>query len=208
MLIFSAENLAYLAVPKTGTTAVELALKARADIVFARGRKHMPAQRFHAKVAPFLDSAFGLRPDRIAVMRDPVDQLGSWYRYRTTADMRGSDRSTADISFDQFIHDVIKDDPPPHAGVGSQFRFITSGQGDVLVHKLFAYEHRPKFHGFLEERFGEGLEFKIRNVSPDGETALEPATLAKLRTARAEEFALHDRLMDAGGALDFAVDGA
>ena len=116
MLIFSAENLAYFAVPKTGTTSVELALRARADIVFAKGRKHMPAQRFHAKVAPFLETAFSLRPDRVAVMRDPVDQLGSWYRYRTTADLRGSQNSTAGISFDQFILDVIADAPPPHAG--------------------------------------------------------------------------------------------
>lgn len=208
MLIFSPQNLAFLAVPKTGTTAIELTLKNRADIVFAKGRKHMPAQRFHAKVAPFLDSAFGLRPDRVAVMRDPEDQLGSWYRYRTHADLRGSTNSTAGISFDQFILDVISDDPPPYAGVGSQFRFITSGAGEVLVHSLFAYEHQANFHGFLEDRFAEPLEFKIRNVSPEGQTDLEPTTRAKLRAVRAEEFALYDKLMQAGGRLDFRPDGA
>ncbi|WP_050928232.1 hypothetical protein [Aestuariivita boseongensis] len=208
MLIFSRQNLAYLAEPKTGTTAVEMALKRRADIVFARHRKHMPARGFHNRVAPFLEQAYNLRPDRVAVMRDPVEQLSSWYRYRTNADLRGSPKSTAGISFDQFILDVIADDPPDHAAVGSQFKFLTSASGDVLVHRLFAYAHRDRFHAFLQDRFGEALEFKKQNVSPKGETPLEPATLAKLRAARAKEFALYDRLMDAGGVLEFAPHSA
>ena len=208
MLIFSRQNLAYLAVPKTGTTAVEMALKRRADIVFARHRKHMPARGFHNRVAPFLESAYNLRPDRVAVMRDPVEQLSSWYRYRTSADLRGSDKSTADISFDQFILDVIADDPPEHAAVGSQFKFLTSADGDVLVHKLFAYEHRDQFHAFLNDRFGETLDFKFKNVSPKQEVTLAPTTLAQLMAARREEFDLHKRLIDAGGVLDFPVDRA
>ena len=113
MLIFSAQNLAYLAVPKTGSTAIEMALRSKADIIFAKRRKHATAQRFHNKIAPWLSDAFDLRPERIAVMRDPEDQIRSWYRYRTSADQRGSDKSTAGISFDQFVLDVISDDPPP-----------------------------------------------------------------------------------------------
>ena len=207
MLICFAQNLAYLAVPKTGTTAIEGALRPRAGIIFARDRKHMPARRFHNKVAPFLADTFNLRPDRVAVMRNPEDQLSSWYRYRTTADERGSGKSTADISFDQFVLDVISDDPPQHAQVGSQFRFLTSGRGDVLVHRLFAYDHRDLFQRFLEERFDERLEFRTANVSPAMETDLEPSTRARLREARPEEFALYEDMMDKGGALQFRLNG-
>ncbi|MCE8006353.1 hypothetical protein [Aestuariivita sp.] len=203
MLIFSRQNLAYFAVPKTGSTAVELALKPKADIIFAKGRKHTPLMRFDAKIAPFLDDAFDLRPERVAVIRDPVEQLSSWYRYRTQAALRGSDNSTAHLSFDQFIADVISDDPPPHAGVGSQFRFLTASTGEVLVHRLFAYERQPAFRGFLEERFEQALDFKSKNVSPQTDTPLEPATRTKLRAARAAEFALYDRLMAADGMLTF-----
>ncbi|MEO1732827.1 MAG: hypothetical protein AAFR45_04250, partial [Pseudomonadota bacterium] len=60
MLIFSKVNLAYIAVPKTGTTAISMALKPKSDISFNGWRKHMTAQRFHNKVAPFLKDAFGL----------------------------------------------------------------------------------------------------------------------------------------------------
>lgn len=208
MLIFSRQNLAYLAVPKTGTTSVEMTLKSRADILFARHRKHMPARAFHNRVAPFLRTAYNLRPDRVAVMRNPEEQLSSWYRYRTTAHLRGSENSTSDISFDQFILDVISDEPPAHADVGGQFKFLSSPQGDILVHHLFAYEHQAAFHSFLEARFGEPLEFKTQNVSPSMQVELDPATRAKLRAARAEEFALYDQLMDRGGELRFSPDGA
>lgn len=207
MLIFSRQNLAYLAVPKTGTTAIEMTLQSRADIIFAKHRKHMPARVFHNRVAPFLRTAYNLRPDRVAVMRNPEDQLSSWYRYRTTARLRGSPNSTAAISFDQFICDVISDDPPPHADIGGQFKFLTSAQGDILVHNLFAYEQPDALQSFLETRFGEPLEFKTQNASPTMDVDLAPATRAKLRTARAEEFALYDQLMDRGGELRFSPGG-
>lgn len=207
MLIFSAQNLAFLAVPKTGTTAIEMTLRRKADIIFAKRRKHLPAQKFHNRIAPFLEAEFGIRPERIAVMRDPEEQIRSWYRYRTSAGLRGSENETTGMSFDRFVLDVIADDPPPHAGIGSQFNFLTGSQGEVLVHTLFAYEAQPLFRAFLEERFEEELTFGQKNVSPYVDAPLSSEVRAKLRSARAEEFALYDRLMDAGGVLESVIDG-
>ena len=82
MLIFSPQSLAFIAAPKTGTTAIEMALKPKADIIFTKRRKHISAQRFHARIAPFLETEFGMRPDRFAVIREPEEQIRSWYRYR------------------------------------------------------------------------------------------------------------------------------
>lgn len=201
MLVFSAQSLAYIAVPKTGTTAIEMALKPRADIVFAKHRKHMTAQRFHNKVAPFLADTFGLRPDRLAVMREPEEQIRSWYRYRNGDRQKGSPNSTGGISFDEFVRAVISDDPPPYAGIGSQWNMLTSGRGGVLVHHLIAYEAQPLLRSFLADRFGEDIELKQKNVSPAADAPLEPATRDLLKAARADEFALYDRLQDAGGHL-------
>jgi len=201
MFVCSAQSLAFIAVPKTGTTAVEMALKPKADILFTKSRKHMTAQRFHNKVAPFLADAFNLFPDRIAVMRNPEEQIRSWYRYRTGERQQGSNNATGALSFDQFVLDVISDTPPPHAGIGSQYRMLTSGKGDVLVHHLFAYESQPLFRGFLNDRFGEEIMIKQKNVSPPADAPLAPETGARLRAARSAEFELYDRLMDAGGHL-------
>ncbi len=200
MLVFSAQNLAFIAVPKTGTTAVELALRPHADIIFTKGRKHMPAQKFHKRIAPFLDASFGLRPDRMAVIREPEEQIRSWYRYRTGDRQKGSAKSTFDLSFDEFVRDVISDDPPPHAGIGSQWNMVT-GRGQVLVHHLFSYEHQPVLRNFLDDRFGENIEVKSKNVSPPAEAPLDDSTRKALRKARAKEFALYDRICDAGGHL-------
>lgn len=83
MQIFFKQNLAMLAVPKTGTTALEAALRGKADILFKGRRKHMSAAAFDKHCAPFLRNAYKLTPERIAVIRDPLDHLRSWYKYRT-----------------------------------------------------------------------------------------------------------------------------
>ncbi len=205
MLIFSAQKLAFVAVPKTGTTAIEMALKPRADIIFTKKRKHITAQRFHKKIAPFLEKEFGLTLERFAVMREPEEQIRSWYRYRAREAKQGSEFSTTGISFDQFVREVISEDAPPYAGIGSQHAMLTSYKGQVLVDHLFAHEAQPALMAFLAKRFGEEIALKPRNVSPQIEADLEPTTRAKLRTVRAAEFDLYARLSDAGGHLRTAL---
>ncbi|MEX0351462.1 MAG: hypothetical protein AB3N15_18715 [Paracoccaceae bacterium] len=161
----------------------------------------MPAQRYESKIKPFLADTFRLYPECVAVMRDPLDQIGSWYRYRTRDELKGSDRYTGDISFDTFVRDLLKEPPPEHASVGSQFRMLTNKQGDLLTDHLFSYEHLKVFHDFLGERFGERPNFKVRNVSPRMELELDPSTLRKLHKIRAAEFAIYERLCDADGHL-------
>lgn len=206
MLIFTPQSLAFIAVPKTGTTAVEMALKPKADILFTKQRKHMTALRFHNKIAPFLAEAFNLHPDRMAVMRDPEEQIRSWFRYRSRELRDGTATSTEGVSFDQFVLDVIADDPPDYAGIGSQLKMLTSGRGDVLVHHLFAYETPILFRAFLDDRFGQDIVLKQKNVSPITDAPLGADTRRKLHAARAAEFDLYHRLMDAGGHLVTSID--
>lgn len=201
MLIFSAQSLVYIAVPKTGSTAVEMALKPKADIIFTKNRKHTTAQRFHRKIAPFLKNEFGLQPERFAVIREPEEQIRSWYRYRARDAKRGSEFSTAGISFDQFVREVISETPPSYAGIGSQWSMLASGRGAVLVEHLFAHERPLKLGQFLDDRFGEPIILKEKNVSPTVSAELDPKTRALLKSARADEFALYNRVMEADGHL-------
>lgn len=201
MLVLGSANLVFLAVPKTGTTAVEMALRPKADMALMKSRKHINAQRYRRKVAPFLKDAFGMAPESVAVMRAPVEQIRSWYRYRTRPDRQGEDRSTHGLSFDDFVRAVISDDPPPYAGIGSQFNFLTNGRGQLVVDHLFAYEAQPAFREFLSARLGEEIRFKQKNVSPQTPAPLSADLEAELRAARAGEFALYDRLTAAGGYL-------
>ncbi|AVO36550.1 hypothetical protein [Pukyongiella litopenaei] len=208
MLVFSAQKLAFIAVPKTGTTAIEMALRPRADIIFGKHRKHMTARRFHSRIAPFLADVFDLRPEVFAVMRDPEEQIRSWYRYRRRDGLTRDDHSTDAICFDRFVLDVIADDPPPHAGIGSQWNMLTGPRDAVLVTHLFAYESQPLLLEFLRDRFGEVIVPKRKNVSPPADAPLSPEIRDRLRASRAREFALYDRLRDAGGHLRTAVGEA
>ena len=201
MLVFSDANLVFLAVPKTGTTAVEVALRDRADICFARHRKHMNTRRFRRKIAPFLKDSLGVDVETIAVMREPVEQIRSWYRYRTAKRLTGKERSTEGYSFDEFVQALISDAPPEFARIGSQFTFLTDKNGRRAVDHLFAYDNQIEFRRFLENRLGQSVNFETRNVSPRTEAPLSRMVESELRTARANEFELFDQLMQSNGYL-------
>lgn len=201
MQVFLDRDLAFLAVPKTGTTAYEAALHPFADITLRRRLKHMTAQKFHRRMVPFLRDTYGTVPERLAVMRDPLEHMKSWYRYRRNADLRRPDNDTGSVSFAQFCEDVIADDPPPHARIGSQFNFLTNGDGQLMVTHLFSYERQADLRAFLEQRFETALKIPRKNSSPEVDTALPPELARRVRDARADDFALYDRLMAAGGYL-------
>ncbi|MEM8690791.1 MAG: hypothetical protein AAGG57_02805 [Pseudomonadota bacterium] len=201
MLVFTEQNLAYLATPKTGSTAIEAALRPHADIILRGRRKHMPAQRFRRKMLPFLDSAFGVRPETVAMIREPISQIRSWYKYRARAFKAGSPYSTQGLSFDQFVLDLIAEDPPQHALIGSQLAFLSDRTGALVVDHLFAYEHQPVFLDFLEERIGPPITLPRKNVSPPIEAPLSERVEAQLRAARTDEFSLHSQVVAAKGHL-------
>ena len=201
MLIFLEKQLVFLATPKTGTTAVEMALKSQADIIFARRRKHIPARRYVSRIAPFLAQTFDRHPETVAVMRDPVEQIRSWYRYRARTDKDGQAQSTKGLCFDDFVLDVIAENPPERAKIGSQFTFLSDRRGRVVVDHLFAYDNQPAFLSFLEERLGNSIVLQQKNVSPRMEAPLSDGVSERLRQARRAEFDLYDRLTAAGGYL-------
>lgn len=201
MLVFAEQNLAFFSVPKTGSTAFEISLRRRADIVFTKRYKHMTVGKFHNKLGPFLKKTMRLDPERMAVMRDPVSQVRSWYKFRNPERLGEDIRNTGQMSFDEFVLDVISDAPSEAASIGSQIRFLSLRDGSVPVHHLFAYENQPQIRKFLAERFGEEITIKPRNVSPEIDAPISSDVEQKLRAARPKEFDLYARIMDQGGVL-------
>jgi len=192
MLVFSDQNLVMFSVPKTGTTAMESALKPWADITFNKHRKHSPVNRYRRKIAPFLRTAFGLEPETMAVIRAPLDHLRSWYRYRA---------ATLDADFDAFVLAVIAADPPDWARIGSQWNFLTDTDGQLGVTHLFAYESQPTLRSWLDARMQAEIVYKVRNVSPSVPTPITKSTQAAFEAHYANEIALHARVKAQGGHL-------
>lgn len=190
MLVFWKENLVLLAVPKTGSTALEGALAPRASMVLRDPPelKHAPCYRYKRFLKPFFAQAGGQKPELMAVVRHPVDWLGSWYRYRTRPDLIGHENSTIDISFDDFVLEYCKGNPASFANVGSQNKFLRINEGEIGAQHLFQYEQWDKVIGYLEHRLQMTITLKQKNVSPVMGLTLSPQAEAKLRDKRPEEF--------------------
>ncbi|MEM8537655.1 MAG: gamma-glutamyl kinase, partial [Pseudomonadota bacterium] len=131
----------------------------------------------------------GRDPELMAVVRNPIDWLGSWYRYRTRDDLAGQPNSTNAISFDDFVLEYCKGEPAPFANVGSQDRFLRINDGELAVQHLFQYEQWDQVIGYLEERLQMQITLKQKNVSPKMDLTLSAEVEAKLRDKRAAEFA-------------------
>jgi hypothetical protein len=191
MMILWKERLAFLAVPKTGTTAIEDALLPYAAISYMRPPhiKHMSHRRFNRFLRPYLEKSGLQGVKTVAVMREPVSWLGSWYRYRSRAQIAGSEKSTAGISFDDFIEAYLAGDKRPEfANVGSQLRMISASETGHGVDFLFTYENLGALVEFLRARTGRELHLQRSNVSPEMPLSLSAELEARLRAELAAEF--------------------
>lgn len=196
MLIFWKERLAFLANTKAGSTSLESALESLAHVAILRPPelKHLRAARFRRHLAPMLEQLAGGPFTTLAVMREPIDWLGSWYRYRSRDEIREGDRSTAGLDFATFCEAYLSANPPAYARVGSQGRFLCGPDDGLLVDRVFRYEALEDLLHFLEERLGCELTLPRLNVSPPAPTDLPPGLRAQLRDRLGVDYAIYDRL--------------
>ena len=194
MLVFWEERLAFLATPKTGSTAVAAALESLAAVSIQRPPvlKHTTVHRFRRFSGPYLEAASKADWTVVALMREPRDWLGSWYRFRQREETPAA-KSTRGMSFDDFVRAWCRDPRPEVADVGSQERFLRPRQGQG-VDRLFRYEEIGTFVDFLEERLGCEILLPRLNVSPPGLTDLTPETEALLHQVAAPDFELYESL--------------
>lgn len=196
MLVFYKERLVLLAVPKTGTTALQTALRDRADIIVSDPPelKHAPVYRYNRFFRPMFEKVCDAHMETVAIMREPISWLGSWYRYRRRPFMKGKSNATFNVSFDDFVQAYLRGDQPDFAKVGSQAKFLEPRPNGTRVTHLFRYENPEPLAGFLAERLGEMPELKRENVSPEMTLELSQATEQKYRRKCAEEFTLYQEI--------------
>lgn len=196
MLVFWEQKLVFLATPKTGSTAIATALESQASVSIQRPPvlKHTTVHRFRRYFGPYLEAAAKADWTVVALIREPCDWLGSWYRFRSREDQTDAAKSTRGLSFDTFVQAWCGDPRPAFADVGSQERFLRPRQG-LGVTRLFRYEEMDLFTRFLQDRLGQSITLPRVNVSPPGALQLAPATEARLREVAAADFQLYHRLI-------------
>ena len=196
MLISIKNNLAFLAMTKTGSTAVEQSLVPFCDIIFTHDPrlKHMQLKKFERFLRPYLHSLNIDQVQTTCLFRDPIDWLGSWYRYRSRSSLDGKPNSTAKVSFNQFIENYLSETPEPFAKIGRQSKFVMNRNGDVGIDHLFRYEDFAQFERFISDRFSQTFEFDRRNVSPKIDIQLSSALRKALYENLALDFEIHEKL--------------
>lgn len=196
MLVFFKERLAFLSVPKTGTTAYEAALAPRADLVITDPPmlKHAPVYRYNRFIRPMFLRVCDAEMELMAVMREPVSWLGSWYRYRRRPFMAGKPNHTFDVTFDEFVLAYMKGDKPGFADVGSQLNFMKGQPNGTEITHYFRYEDQDRLQRFLQERLDVDLNLTRENVSPPMALTLDPDVEKRYRRKFADEFALYNSI--------------
>jgi len=192
MLVFWAQKLVIYSIPKTGSSAIDAALAPHADIAISSPPvlKHMPVYRFNRFMGPLFDVVNAGDFESFGIIREPIDWLGSWYKYRGRAQLNGQDNSTANKTFDEFVLAAMKGKPPAFANVGSQARFVGGGVGDAGIDHLFQYEQMDRAVAFLEDRLGHTISLDRKNVSPPRPLELSDDARVRYTRKREEEFTL------------------
>lgn len=209
MLVFSKARLVFLSVPKTGSTAYEQALAPLASMVVSAPPelKHAPVFRYNRFFRPMLAKFVAEEMDVLAVMREPVSWLGSWYRYRQRDELAGQKSSTSGMSFDAFVDAYLQGKPPAFANVGAQAKFLEAQPNGTRVTHLFRYEDQPGLRAFLRDRLGVEVETEALNRSPRMDLDLSAKTRAKFERKRPGDFALYENIAEGGRytPLDYKV---
>ncbi|MFN4058986.1 MAG: gamma-glutamyl kinase [Roseinatronobacter sp.] len=195
MLYFHKRNLVLFATPKTASTSLEQVLAPHADIVLQGdpGIKHCTFQRYCWRFEKFT-FIFNAKvpPETVALVREPEDWLGSWFRFRHGSWVDGTPRSTRGLTFAQFIEAYLSDTPPPFAAVGSQTAFLTHPPQQRQVQTLWRYDALPAFQTWLQGELGLTLDLPQTNVSPRFGTPLPDDLRGALRAKLASDYALYE----------------
>jgi hypothetical protein len=196
LLIFWSARLVFLANTKTGSTSVESALAPLAHVALQRPHElmHLSARGYRDSIAPLLERLGGGRFRTVALMRDPVDWLGSWFRTRCRDDIAPAERVPGDTDFSRFVEAYLSGVPPAWARLVSQAEFLCGEDGAVLADRIFRYERIGAFLHHLEDTFGCEITLPRLNVSPPRGLGLRDDLRRALLDRFAPDYAIYDSL--------------
>lgn len=170
MLISRRHNFVYLANPKTGTTSIEVSFRQYADFgsVGPSLSKHINYRQFTR-----MFSYFAKNYEIVVCVRDPIESLYSWYRYRQRDSIKIEENRTSNVTFLEFLNAWNEESPPPFAKVSSSVEFILDPDGNIPDISIFKYGEKPSVHDYLARKIGKDIPEKTINVSPkDGDVDL------------------------------------
>ncbi|MDO9398602.1 MAG: hypothetical protein Q7T71_18820, partial [Herbiconiux sp.] len=193
-----------LSVPKVASTSLDAALAGYHQQPPGRPpSKHQNVITFHRHTVPKIHG-LGFERDSyevVALFRDPVSWLESWWRYRQRPDVRDNqaERYTGDRSFTEFVELFLRDKSA--TGIKGRPAKFVAGDRDrgARLDRIFAVDRPEVWTSWFAERVGSLLEIPRRNQASARPPTDLPADLAEeLRSWFAPEYAVIEQLGDTG----------
>lgn len=166
-----------LAVPKSGSTALEQSFSKHAQLVTSGppSLKHVTATEFEQSFVPLLETHGYRRADYevTALVREPVSWLSSWWRYRSRRGIRGSSTYVGDLGFDEFVGRVVTGE----IRLRPQSDYVTRADGSLAVDRLWRYDDLDAAFEWMRGKVAKKkIRLKERNVSPAREHEVSAST--------------------------------
>ncbi len=194
MMAMAHAGFAFLAMTKTGSTALEAAFYDHAQLTARRPppMKHVSARSFDRLFVPVL-AKYGFPRESYEVaciVREPVDWVLSWYRYRSRVGARTNPTYTGDLSFDAFADQVLSGE----VVLGTTHRFVHDGRGDrMLVDRMYRYDNLAGAAAWMSDCLGIAVpDIPTVNTSPERDVTVTPVTRRRLEEHFAADVTLYE----------------
>ncbi|SDE59363.1 sulfotransferase family 2 domain-containing protein [Ruegeria marina] len=187
----------FVANTKTASTSIEAALMRYSDIVRAGDPRRKHTSLYEGiRTYPVVFRNPHHRPEsyfKFGVMRDPIEWIGSWYRYRSGNKVESP--LPADMSFADFW---ARADWNIRFGNGQkhlQRNMFTTPDGDLLADVIIPYHKVSEMFAEICTLLKIDDPLPRKNVSQRTDTGWIPQDLLEeMRTFYAEDYALYNRL--------------
>ena len=193
MMCMADAGFVFLSMPKAGSTVLQRHFSRHAQVLFRRppGMKHMSAETFEATMAPWL-ARYGCPRESyetLCLVRHPLDRAVSWWKYRSRDDAAGRPNYTGDLTFAEFADRLVAGEVP----LGTSSNFVTDLRGQVIVDRIYKYEHLGEATGWMAGKLGiEPPHLTPANVSPPRDAVIDAAVRARLEEHFADDLRVYD----------------
>lgn len=195
MLVSLKHRVVVFAMPKCASTAFESAFGGHMDVMIGGvpSAKHTPFRKYERFLKKYFESFTEGPLETVCLFRDPVDWLGSWWRYRGRDALDGKPNSTREMDFDAFVRAYL-DGVGAAVRVGRQAQFVSDRDGAVGIDRIWRYDHVEDCAAWLAARLGVSVTLGRENVSPGPHLAnrLSPDTRERMMHELTRDFQIYD----------------
>lgn len=198
MLVSVEKRLAIFAMPKCASTALHAELRGVGGIRLSGSPtlKHMNYRTYRRFLVPYLDH-LGVGPvETVCLFREPLDWLGSYWRYRRRDAVAGRRNSTRDVCFPEFVRRYIDGRRAP-ANLHAPADFVADEEGRVGIDRIWRYENAEAFFDYVRGRLDRPPRPLRANVSPGRRVSpdeIPPDLLSRFRHHAQRDYEIYERV--------------